>query len=262
MSAALLIISLSINAQLTEKGSYFIAAICTDGIVIGADSRSAILSGITETPIVSYDTVQKVYVLDGFACAVAGIMKFSNKPLYYYLNQFSKNYKISGPIKYHMRQFLWFLRDSFPSLVDQFKNVNMIFAGYFKDTPSISYIKNNLIYSISKGAICSDSLSDFNDQFKPTMTCSEAAPLIENSIQNYTIKYKKEHTIGGPIMILKISKNNDTLWMKNAPSSAPRLSNKGLYNDFLTNKIKILNILNLSDSTLRVIFKKVEFNSQ
>jgi len=76
-------------SQTNIKGSYFIAAICKDGIVIGADTRGAVLDSLSR-PYGYFDSVQKVFALKSTILAEAGYISLHQRFFADYIQEFKK----------------------------------------------------------------------------------------------------------------------------------------------------------------------------
>jgi len=68
-------------------GTYQIAAICKDGIVVGTDTRCSIDDGNRHI-MCYYDSVQKVFPFKNYAISSSGSMLINGKYLFYYYKQF------------------------------------------------------------------------------------------------------------------------------------------------------------------------------
>jgi len=62
---------------------------------------------------------------------------------------------------------------------------------------------------------------------------------IEKCIQEYAIKYSKNETVGGPIMILQIKPDNTFVWLKNKPNKKPYLDGKDLFSAYKNGDLNI-----------------------
>src|SRR6266498_67446 len=208
------------KSQLLSKGSYSIAAICRDGIVIAADTRGASYyqeNGIKEKePLAYYDTIQKVFIVKKYALSVTGNIIIRDKFLSYYINQFNTSLPDDTNMQSFIKLFYHFIEKNYPACAKEFLRLQIFWCGYENNKPEICAINNGHYKCIvDLGSIQTDSASDFSDYYSRKLTCKEAATLIESSIYRYAQKNSLTHETGGPIMILKITPENKIVWLKN-----------------------------------------------
>lgn len=224
-------------------GSFYIAAVCSDGILIAEDSRGAFVrngNAIDSKNDIScyFNPVQKVYPISKFAVATTGALNFAPEynTIFYYLKEFGNHVGQDANFAVAYRDMRKFLSNKYPAKISQFSSLNMIIAGYDDLKPRIAIM--NKSHVIGGGYVVSDQKCDFGKVYSEKLTCKEMAPLMEKSILNYARKYHLKHTIGAPIMILKIASDNSFSWMLNKPAMSPQLNLSDLYNDYLAKKLR------------------------
>ena len=221
----ILLTSISTKAQFVFHGSYFVAAICRDGIVIGADTRQSISkafsSDIENEVVAFYDTSQKIYPMNGYAMAVMGnATSFSDTNWrYFYIKEFRKYMVKQKTLDLDIKYFFDFLKNNYPKAYKDFLDNVLAFASFDNGMPTIFATgggrKPKLITGY--GFITLDPLMNFDSYYNNEDSCITMAKKIEKAILEYAEKNKKTDVIGGPITVLKISYNNEQTWLTPIP---------------------------------------------
>jgi hypothetical protein len=122
-----------IEAQLIH-GSYSILAICDDGIMIAADSRSAFVDiHNNNEQLAYYDTTKKVFKGPDFIISCIGTETIGGKTMEYYMNEFnSKPYIKRGSIDSTLDDFIGFIKIKNPKSVYDLNLVQIFMAKYIK----------------------------------------------------------------------------------------------------------------------------------
>jgi len=232
---ALCFLTINSTAQPKTHGSFTIAAICIDGILIESDTRSECSVG--RDTVGYYDTVQKVFVVNNFGVANSGLASVGSDFFYHYLKEFMETNPTCKAVDF-LNNFLVFIKGRYPVYFDDFLNNPVIVAGYDKGTPYILETKHGKFNTV-KGAGYkeSDSLINFSNDFFSTRTCKDAAEIIETGLKDFVSKFHLEHSIGGPLMALMITKDNKPAWIKNAPINSPRETTRDFMEDYKAGKL-------------------------
>lgn len=213
-------------------GTLIIVSVATDGILIASDSRATELEVNAKDHkqwLVSgyVDSCQKIVIVRGVPIGCAGVDYFAGKEL----DQIVKNY--NGTIKKdansHLTfgQFVNYLTSQYPAEKYPMLSANSyLSAYYFDDVVFISRVQHNSpnIYAQrGKGAITvasTDLAQPLIDKYIPVKnrTVAELKPLLEKVINEFS---KIHLTIGGPITILKINKDNSCGYIQNDFSKKP-----------------------------------------
>lgn len=238
--------SLSYNlfSQIHCKGTYLFAGICKDGIVIAADSRVAFFPDdrlLPSTAFAYFDRVQKLWPLKRIALCTAGPSMFNDRFMEYYIEQFRKTILNDSTGVYALQAFLNFIKYNFPNQYSQFLKLKIITAGYTDGKPGLyAYHDGKIDYLIGGGAfIESDNTFDFGKYYREKYTCKKMARILVRKIGARAKQLNLTTTVGGPIMILRISPNNTFMWLKNPPSKPQRKVLTDLVDDYKSGKLKI-----------------------
>ncbi len=95
VSLSLLLLPLACFAQIKQKGhgTYVIAAVCKNGILIGADTRCSyklyeVNHLIPDEHLAYFDTIQKIFPLKRFVIANEGDVTFDTLMFYHFIKEF------------------------------------------------------------------------------------------------------------------------------------------------------------------------------
>ncbi|RAJ08187.1 hypothetical protein LX64_00834 [Chitinophaga skermanii] len=222
-----------------QHGSYQIAAICSDGIVIGTDTRIAI-NDRRGNILAYYDTVQKVYDMPGFIISSSGAYLLNDKYPYFYYHLFSQQpQQADTSLLSTILGFYKFLRQTDKSAYRLVTQRNkLLFAQYEGTTPIIGILEKGRIDTVkNEGFICEDDLSGF--PYNPTVDCATMARVIETTIQQYVARYHKSHEINTYISVLKITPGNHTEWILHPPKHPAWQTETDFFKAMQQNEIQV-----------------------
>src|SRR5437667_10936054 len=109
-------------------GTFIGAVICSDGIVVAADSRTTFLDGSGKA-FAYLDGEPKIFVEQGAAVAVSGLASMEGEPLSSFVNR--NRYLLERPVNEIMFGFLLWMPFT------NSNNVGMISAGFIAGKPKI-----------------------------------------------------------------------------------------------------------------------------
>ncbi|MBL4658663.1 MAG: hypothetical protein JKX73_11725 [Flavobacteriales bacterium] len=206
--------------RLGISGSFVIAAIGSDGIILASESRANIFdrNDHLQSPIAYYDTIQKVFPKENFAVAETGQGVIANVFFSSIIEDFYQKLESCEP-KDVLKAFIEYVNKFVPKEIQQELFRQKLFSGgYFNSEPTICYFNNVQqpnFGCITDGFIQSDK-TIFGDSYSINMTCQELSDLAVSSITEYASHHDRWKTIGGPISVLKIIEL-DTEWILNEP---------------------------------------------
>jgi hypothetical protein len=224
------------------SGSFVIAAVGTDGIIMASEARANIFdkNDIVQTPIAYFDTIQKVFPKENIAIAETGQGVISNVFFSAIINDF---YRMLVDCNAHevLPAFIDYANRFLPKEIQQeFFNQKLFSAGFHNSIPIICYYDKEQTPKIgckTNGFIQSDR-TIFSDNYSINMNCQELAELAEAAIKEYASHNDRWKTIGGPVYVLKITKTN-TEWILNKPVKQKwNYINEFIY-DYTSEKIEI-----------------------
>jgi hypothetical protein len=214
------------------SGSYYIGAICKDGIIVGADSRGTFLDG-NNNVMAYFDTVQKVFALKRCIVSVAGLIAVGDRFVSDYLTEFEKTLPDSITPSEILSKLEFFFRTKYPDNISEFGQLHIVSYGFSKSDPVICAMDLRQCV-LGSGVATGDSLTLFSSKYDAEFcrkhTCIEIAPLIEREIKKYAINQRIPFKVGGPIMIVQVRLNGKISWMRNKP----KRPNWRTINDFIS----------------------------
>lgn len=217
----LLAMNLSLQSQ-QICGSYSLAAVCKDGIVIAADSRGVIFDDETNgnrTYYAFFDSVQKIFVLKNTVVCVTRLLSIQNV----FISGFIAEAKRDLPDSLNPYDAIIRLREAVfnksPKFFESFYDLNIFSAGYV-DSEAVMCGKQNRSIECFKGAMVfsNDSLTQFSPygKYSPDFcierSCEEIGKLMMQEIIHYS-QAIDSITVGGPIYVLKITKEKGIQWL-------------------------------------------------
>ncbi len=212
--------------SLKVRGTYFIGAICKDGIVIGVDTRENLMTSNKKFPggfLAYYDTIQKVFSINNFIIANQGNAFFGGKSLHFYLKRFSSSeFAANCNTLNALEKIDSFFKFQYPLLEQPFLSVVSITGGYVDGKAIICALWHQKVLCVAKsGSIASDTKSNFLKLYDSNYSCVKMAKVIEKCIYEVARKTNSTKMIGGPIMVLKITKDNKVHWIQHKPNTKP-----------------------------------------
>ncbi len=232
-------------SQLDLKGTYSIAAICKDGVVLAADSRGAFLRA--DTSIAYFDSIQKVFTVRNCLLSIVGLIAFGDKFVSYYVDEFEKTLKSDISPDSCITLFLVYL-SQFPEIKNAVSRINILSAGYKDEHPIICFIvtKTGLgKCAVDSGIAIQDRKINFgkgtkyDEEYCISHSCKQVSKIIEKEILNYAKNENKTSSIGGKISIVCILKNKNINWIKNKPTKQRWKTKNEFISDYNSGKIKV-----------------------
>lgn len=222
----LIIFSHFAHSQINLKGTYSIAAICKDGVVLASDSRGAFLRA--DTSIAYFDSIQKVFIVKNCLLSIVGLIAIGDRFVSDYIDEFEKTLPNKITPDSCIIFFLKYL-SKFPNIKNDIASLNILSAGYKDGIPMICYVitkTGNGQCAVDSGIAIQDKKINFgkgtkyDEQYCLSHSCKEVAKVIEKAILEYATNENKIFTIGGKISIASILKTEEKIWIKNKPIQA------------------------------------------
>ena len=185
-------------------GTFIGAIICSDGIVVAADSRSTFMTGQGQ-PFAFIDGTPKIYVDGGAAVAISGMTSLDGELFSSFVNR--NQFLLSRPVNEILFGFLLYV---------PFTNSNgieLISAGFLDGKPVICAKSPITEQSCSdSGYIASKPsplLRDTLARLNRKATMEEGVAALKAAIE---ASGKTDLTVGGPISIVKLKINGPPQW--------------------------------------------------
>jgi len=203
--------------RLPLKGSFVIAAICRDGIVLASESRANIFDKTDreQKPIAYYDGIQKLFTIGSVAMAETGQGLILNAFFSAFVNQFAQARSSSLRVDQLLPMFINYCEQQFPSVaVQEIKRQKLFSAGHINNHPTICYF--NVDQPLRPFGCIQDSgfiesdltlLAEYADQL-PSLSAERVAALSKEAIESYAREGERWKTIGGPIDVLLVTRSS------------------------------------------------------
>lgn len=209
------------------KGSFVIAAICKDGIVLASESRANIFDKTDENqePIAYYNGIQKIFPVGSAAMAETGQGLILNVFFSTIVSQFTQELRVDLRVNQLLPAFISYCEQRLPpSAVSEVKRQKLFSAGYIESHATICYFNQDQPDAPfgciqDSGFIQSDItlLTEYAQEL-PTMPANKVMDLAIEAIETYAAKAERWKTIGGPIDVLLVSEKGCRWLGKNSPT--------------------------------------------
>lgn len=192
----LLGISFTLKAftQLNLKGTYSIAAICKDGVLLASDSRGAFLRA--DTSIAYFDSIQKVFIVRNCLLSIVGLIALGDRFVSDYVKEFEKTIKRDISPDSCIILFISYL-SQFPQIKSDVSGLNILSAGYKNGNQTICYV----VTKTGMGGCAVDSGialqsrkinfgkgTKYDEKYCLRHSCKEVSDIIEKAILDYAKK--------------------------------------------------------------------------
>jgi hypothetical protein len=239
------------------SGSFVIAAIGSDGIIIASEARANIFDrrDAKQTPVGYFDTIQKIFPKNNIAIAETGQGVIANVFFSALIKDF---YDKLGKCRADeiLQSIILYVKTFLPKEIhSEFFNQKLFSAGYDGSIPKICYFNNEQnpnLGSVTDGFVQSDK-TIFGMEYSSKMNCRELSHLAEKSIKEYASHYERWKTIGGPISVLQVTPTT-TNWILNKPVSQKWTYVNEFITDYKLQNVSINMIEPYSEDDLKSIF--------
>jgi hypothetical protein len=209
------------------KGSFVIAAICRDGIILASETRANVFdkTDANQEPIAYYDGIQKIFPVGSSAIAETGQGLILNVFFSAIFSQFTRDLRAALPVNRLLPVFLNYCEQSLPlDATSEVKKQKLFSAGYIGSHPTICYFNQDqpgipFGYVQDSGFIESAvTILTQHARELPTMSAEEVTNLAIQAIETYAAEGERWKTIGGPINVLLVAKEGCRWLVKNSPT--------------------------------------------
>jgi 20S proteasome alpha/beta subunit len=204
------------KSNIGTKGSFMIAAIGKDGIIVATETRGVVFDkrDKKETPIGYYDGIQKEFIIGTTVLANTVKGAIGNVFFSAVINDFKAKLIAYPPVDAFFNVFKEFYNSCMPKeFQDQIESNLMLVAGFKEGKPMICYFQNSAVGCIeSEGYVESDT-TIFADKYTKNLSCDLLAELAKEAITKYSRQKDKWKTIGGEVCVIKITKAYGPTWM-------------------------------------------------
>lgn len=234
----------TVNHNIESHGTFIITLICTDGILMVADSRAVYFNDKKEI-IAYYEGSQKLFQYNKIGVAMAGQYGFDTTRFELIFNNFKKHISQNIPVKSFYSVFIKFVKKQLSSkdYTDLLKNQFLV-CGYDQEKPIICWYDGTGkdLLKLSTGYKTNfkkdDNIQDVIKYIK-TNNVIATIPIAKKIVQNIVLERNKKSvsTIGGEASILSI-KPSGIRWLK-LQNQYDYNSIQEYYNNFISGNIKM-----------------------
>ena len=231
------------------RGSFVIAAICKDGIVVASESRGNIFDRTDpqQKPIAYFDTIQKTFPIGSNAIAETGQGIILEEFFSSIVEKFVQG-NPSGQVNRLLPAFIAYCERALPlQKLQEIKKQRLFAAGYLQGRPTICYSKEEQPGDPfgciqDQGYVQSDAtlLSNYGTNLS-SLPVRQVAELAKKAIQAYAKEGDRWKTIGGPIRILIITEKG-TYWLEGEPPKQRWVNVQEFVQEYRQGKITIQTI--------------------
>ena len=188
------------------KGSFVIAAICRDGIIVASDSRG-MLKDRSGKRIGYYDTNQKIYPMRDKLIADTGYASLSDPKISFLsalMSRFAKSDSSRVEVDQLPASYFRYSSDVLSNAgADSAKVQTLFFAGFKARKPEICVYQgqsNHAVHCTFQGYLSSPSQHIDELQNLKSMSFSQAAAVMRKTIEDYAAAVRPG-LVGGPVVI-------------------------------------------------------------
>jgi hypothetical protein len=210
MAPALLLSIVLSPAGYRYGGTFIGAVICSDGIVIASDSRTTFID--SDGKGFGYvDGMPKIYVGSGAVIAVSGHTSLRGELFSSFVQR--NQYLLDRPVNEALFGLLVWLP------FQNSNNVGMLSAGFVNGRPLLCAKSPIVAQTCTSAGFFGNKnstfLADTLNKLGRLPTTAEGTAALRTVIEQYA---QTDPTVGGPISILKITKDGPPRWIQNEPS--------------------------------------------
>ncbi len=209
------------------RGSFVIAAICKDGIILASESRANIFDKTDENqePLAYYDGIQKIFPVGSAAIAETGQGLILNAFFSAIVSEFTQALRVDLRVNQLLPAFVKYCEKKLPAAAfSEVKRQKLFSAGYIDSHPTICYFNQDQPDAPfgciqDSGFIQSDVtlLTKYAEEL-PTMPTERVTGIAIEAIETYGAEGDRWKTIGGPIDVLLVAEEGYRWIEKNSPT--------------------------------------------
>jgi 20S proteasome alpha/beta subunit len=231
----------SVLQPLRIKGSFVIAAICRDGIIVASDSRG-MLKDSQGQRIAYYDTNQKIFPIGNKLIADTGYASLNDGKLSFLsalMFRFSRSPLSRADVDQLPNSYF-----KYASIVlsragaDSAKLQTLVFAGYEKNRPILCIYEgesNHAIKCPNSGYLSSPHQHIFELENASALSFGEAAEIMRQTIDDYAAAVQPG-SVGGPVVVRTITPSGSK-WFETPPDWPAWEAFTDLSEDYRNNRI-------------------------
>lgn len=242
LSASLMAASAPQVPPLRVKGSFVIAAICKDGIIVASDSRGT-LKNSQGRRIAYYDVNQKIFPIGKSVIADTGYASLNDPKVSFLsalMSDFASNLRSHTPVDQLPGSYFRYVNAALPADgADSAKVQTLMFAGYQAGKPVLCIYKGESSRTMmcrSSGYFASPSIEIAGLEHVNSLTFNQAARVMRRAISGYAAAVSPG-PVGGPVVVRTITPSRSE-WFGSHPHWPNWSSFNDLASDYQASRVR------------------------
>lgn len=223
------------------KGSFVIAAICKDGILVASDSRG-MLKDTQGHRIAYYDINQKIFPIANKLIADTGYASLNDPKLSFLsalMSRFSRSPLSRVDVDQLPNSYFKYASIVLPKAgAESAKLQTLVFAGYENNRPTLCIYEgesNHTVNCLNSGYVSSPHQRIFELQNVGSLSFAEAAQIMRQTIDDYAAAVQPG-SVGGPVVIRAITASGSK-WFETPPTWPKWEAFTDLAEDYRNNRV-------------------------
>jgi 20S proteasome alpha/beta subunit len=223
------------------KGSFVIAAICKDGIIVASDSRGT-LKNREGRRIAYYDTNQKIFPIGAKLIADTGYASLNDAKVSFLsalMSRFSHSALSQVDVDQLPNSYFKYVSIALPAAgAESAKLQTLIFAGYEKRRPTLCVYEGESRRAIkcrNSGYVSSPHQQIFEFENVSSLSFEDAAHIMKQTIDDYAAAVQPG-LVGGPVVIRTVT-TSSSRWFDTPPYWPTWEAFTDLAEDYRNNRI-------------------------
>jgi len=247
------------SAPIRVKGSFVIAAICKDGIIVASDSRGT-LKDREGRRIAYYDINQKIFPIGNKLIADTGYASLNDPTLSFLsalMSRFAKSPLSHVQIDQLPSSYFEYANAALPPAgAESAKVQTLIFAGFKKNRPIVCIYQgesNRTTKCRSSGYLSSPRQEIVGLKKVRSLSFQEAAHFMQQAIDNYAAAVQPG-TVGGPVVVRTITPST-SVWFERPPRWPNWETFNDLAKDYKTDRVVFQLMPGVSGTQLEMLIE-------
>jgi hypothetical protein len=247
------------SAPIRVKGSFVIAAICKDGIIVASDSRGT-LKDRDGRRIAYYDINQKIFPIGNKLIADTGYASLNDPKLSFLsalMSRFAKSPLSHVQIDQLPTSYFEYANAALPAAgAESAKAQTLIFAGFKRNRPIVCIYQgesNRTTKCRSSGYISNPRQQIVGLKKVRSLSFQEAAHFMQQAIDDYAAAVQPG-SVGGPVVVRTITPSSSA-WFEKPPRWPNWETFNDLAKDYKTDRVLFQLMPGISKTQLEVLIE-------
>lgn len=204
-------------APMRIKGSFVIAAVCKDGIIVASDSRGTLKNGQGQR-IAYYDVNQKIFPIGNSVIADTGYASLNDPKISFLsalMTDFASSPRSHSRPEHLPNSYFKYVDAALPADgADSAKVQTLMFAGYDRSKPIVCIYKGESSRKVacrSSGYFASPSIKIVGLKGVGSLSFDQAARVMRQAINSYAASISPG-PVGGPVVVRVITPSRSKWW--------------------------------------------------